>query len=135
MRSRFFVNLAVMVAGWLLLLGAVAFRFAVVGWLALAAGCVVLVTVLVGFACAGRGALQRALDGGMALAGAWTIVASCSFGGATLKWLSFSEAALFAALGLGGLILHEIQLESGLRGLAKRPEQDTLARALASRIP
>jgi hypothetical protein len=115
MASRFISNLVVLIAGSFLVTASFAFGSEVLGWVGLAAGCVILLTVLVAFAVRGRGIAQRALDACVVLGGAWSIVAARSFTGGNLKWLTFSEGAMLAFLAVAGLIVHEVQLELCVR--------------------
>lgn len=114
-------NLWLTLAGGLLLAACFAFAPGTLGWLALAAGCAVLVGLLGAFALRGRGWPQRALDLlAMALAG-WTVVASRTFAGSTLRWLSVGES--FALLGLGVLstLLGQLQLRAAIERALRRP--------------
>jgi peptidoglycan/LPS O-acetylase OafA/YrhL len=54
---------------------------------------------------------QRALDGLIALLGAFAIVEALSFGGTELKWWSFGTACALAGLSVIGLAIHEMTTE------------------------
>jgi hypothetical protein len=118
--ARFASNLAVLVVGCFLAAVTFAFPAVVIGWLGLASGCAIALTVLVAFASRGRGIVQRALDCVLALLAAWMIVASRSFTGDTLKWLTFASATTAALLAIEGLIAHEVVMEVSLRRAAAR---------------
>ena len=57
------------------------------------------------------GVAQLALDGLIALLGAWTVVEALVFGGAELKWWSFGSACALAGLSVIGLAIHEMTTE------------------------
>src|SRR5947209_2219286 len=102
MTARFASNLVVLLTGCFLATGTFAFPASVVEWLGLACGCAIALTVLAAFASGGRGVVQRMLDCVLALLAAWTIVASQSFAGDTLKWLMFGSAAAASLLAVQG---------------------------------
>jgi hypothetical protein len=113
---RFASNLALLLLGQLLTLSAFAFGYRTVSGIALGVGCIAVLTVLGGFATAGRGSLQRGIDVLVLAGGAWTIVASRVFAGPALnKWLSVADGAMLLCLGLCGLIAHEGGVERDLR--------------------
>jgi hypothetical protein len=122
--ARFTSNLAVAILGAILVTMALSFRPAVVGWLGLGVGCAALACVVIAFAFRGRGPAQRTLDIAVALIATWTIIASRAFSGSTLRWLTFSEAAALATLGVIGLIVHEALLGRALQSHATRREDD-----------
>jgi hypothetical protein len=53
----------------------------------------------------------RALEGLIALVGAWTIVEAFAFEGNNLEWWSFASAAALALLAAIGLGVHEMSTE------------------------
>jgi hypothetical protein len=57
------------------------------------------------------GVAQRALDGVIALVGAWSVVEALALGGSELKWWSFGTAAALAGLSVIGLAVHEMTTE------------------------
>jgi hypothetical protein len=119
--ARLLSNLFVAIAGALLLVACFAFRPDVLGWLAAAAGCAVLVVVLVAFAMRGRGRVQRVLDAATMAVAAWTIVAGRSLDGTQLKWWSVGQAVALLTLGVAALLSGELELRSALRRLASAP--------------
>jgi len=58
-----------------------------------------------------EGIAQRALDGLIALLGAWTVVEALVFTGSELKWWSFGSACALAGLSVIGLAVHEMTTE------------------------
>ena len=54
---------------------------------------------------------QRALDGIVAVLGAWTIIEAFAFEATNLEWWSFASACALAALSTVGLVLHEMSTE------------------------
>jgi hypothetical protein len=120
--ARFASNLIVLITGAFLAAATFAFPLGVIGWLGLAAGCVIAATVLAGFATSGRGIFQRSVDCLLAVLAAWTIVASRGFDGETLRWLMFASGVTAALLAVQGLIAHEVVMELSLR---RAGESDT----------
>jgi hypothetical protein len=135
MTSRFISNLVVLLAGAFLVAASFAFGEEVLGWVGLAVGCVVVLTVLVTFAVRGRGIAQRALDACVVLAGAWTIVAARTFADGTLRWLTFAEGAALAFIAVAGLIVHEVQLELSVRRAEAVREDDGRVTLVGERTP
>ncbi|MHB1538748.1 MAG: hypothetical protein ACYCUM_13430 [Solirubrobacteraceae bacterium] len=115
MTARFVSNLVTLLAGAFLTSAALGFAASSIGWLGFAVGCVVATTVLLAFTLPGRGLAQRALDCSITALSAWTIVASRSFGGATLHWLSFAAGVGLLVLATVALIVHETLVELALR--------------------
>lgn len=116
MAARFATNLVTLVVGAALACCALAMPPYVAGWLGLAAGAVVLIATLAGFATRGRGSVQRALDLLVGLLATWTVVASRTFAaGRELHWLMFASAAAFVLLAVEGLIAHEVVAELTIR--------------------
>ena len=111
MTARFSSNLLTLLAGVFLLAASLGFRPAVIGWLALAVGCLVVIAVLCAFATRGRGRAQRVLDVATLLVGGWSIVAGRAFPPATVKWLTFADGVLLITISLIGLVAHEILVE------------------------
>jgi hypothetical protein len=58
-----------------------------------------------------RGSIQRGLDAVTGALAVWSVVASVVYDGTLLTWLSFREASGFVALGVAGLIAHELKTE------------------------
>jgi hypothetical protein len=135
MTSRFISNMTVLLLGAFLIAASLAFHTDVLGWLGLAVGALVVATVLGAFVARGRGAAQRALDACVLLTGAWTIVASRSFAGVDLKWLSFSSGAVMVLFAFVGLIVHEVLMELALRRPMPRFEDGRVTTVPAARPP
>ncbi len=120
MTSRFTSNLVLLLGGAFLVSASLAFSASVIGWLALANGALILLTILSAFALRGRGVAQRVLDAFGFATAVWTVVASRCFAGADLRWLTFANGALMALLAFTGLIVHEVLMELAL---SRRIEQ------------
>lgn len=119
MNSRYLTNAVLIVAGGLLVVASQAFGVSVFEWVMLGIGA--LAVVLGGGAFLdSRGPAQNSLDVIIGVLGAWTIVASLVFAGATVTWLGFASGAAFAALALAGLTLHELQTERVVHSLEIR---------------
>lgn len=115
MPSTFVTNLLAALVGGILTVAAFAFTPTTAVWIGLGAGCAAVVIGLAGFAGRGRSAGARSVDLLLALAGAWTIVASCVFGPPVAKWLAFADGASICTLGVLGLIVREVVAERELR--------------------
>lgn len=128
MTSRFISNLVATVAGGLLTIVSLTFGPEALGWLALGLAATVLSTTLIAFVFRGRGAVQRTLDVTTAAVSGWTVLAACTFAGASLRWLSFAGGAALWTLGVIGLIVHETLMERPFRPFATaETAQDGLA--------
>ncbi len=110
MSTRYLSNAALGVAGGFLVVASQAFTYPTFEWLAFAIG-IVAVGLSAGIALKGRGNVQRGLDLLTAGLGAWTIVETLIFTGATNTWLGFASGAAFVALALAGLTAHELSAE------------------------
>ncbi|HLI59666.1 MAG TPA: hypothetical protein VKV21_08370 [Solirubrobacteraceae bacterium] len=110
MNSRFLTNAALTLAGAFTVVASMAWGTPTFMWLMFVAG-IVAVGLSLAAAVPGRGLAQRSLDGAIAILGAWTIVASLVFAGATVTWLGFASGIGFVALALAGLALHELRTE------------------------
>ena len=110
MSPRFMSNIAIAVAGTVVLVASQAFTSSVTGWLTfgVSLGALALLAVQ-------RDELRRreqwmlsVATGALAL---WSAVASVVYNGTTLTRLSFAEAIGFVALGVLGLVTHELEDE------------------------
>jgi hypothetical protein len=114
-RSRFLASVAAMIAGGTLCAAVFAFGGGTSSWIASGVAAAVLVVALAAFAMRGVGAAARMTDTLLAIAAAWTLLATRVFASALLvKWMAFAGGAGFALLGCGGLIAHEMQMERRL---------------------
>ena len=109
MHARFTQSALVATAGAFTVVASQAFASGVTAWLAFSTGALVLVLSIVPALFGTRGP-ALALDGLLAVLGAWTVVASLVFAGATVTWLTFAEGTAVAALGLVGLALDHVVL-------------------------
>jgi hypothetical protein len=117
---RFASNLTTLLCGAFLACVSFAFAPETIGWLALAVGALASLAIVAAFATRGRGVAQRAFDGCIFLTSVWTLVASRTFGGADLKWLTFASGAVLVVIAFAGLVVHEVLLELALaRGAAE----------------
>jgi hypothetical protein len=110
MSTRYLSNAALGVAGGFLVVASQAFTYPTFEWLALAVG-IAAVVLSAGIALKGRGNVQRGLDVATLATGAWTIVETLLFSGATNTWLGFASGAAFVAIALAGLTAHEFSTE------------------------
>jgi hypothetical protein len=127
MTARFASNLVVLLGGAFLACASFAFGATVVGWLALATGALLAVTVLGAFATRERGVAQRSFDVCVLVIAAWTIVSSRTFSGSTESWLAFASGATMVLFAFTGLVVHEVLLELALdRRRAAQPDARVL---------
>jgi hypothetical protein len=118
MSLRFVTNAFLMLAGGLIVVFSQALTATTTGWVAFGLAIAIVVGLLAVQAETARPVVQRALDGVVGVLGIWTIIASVVFDGWTLTWLSFAEGLVFAALGLVGLVVHELSTERVVHSLA-----------------
>ncbi|MHB1570481.1 MAG: hypothetical protein ACYCXW_18790 [Solirubrobacteraceae bacterium] len=110
MNSRYLTNIALTMIGAFVVVVSLAWTPSTFMWIMLGSGIAAMV-LAGGAALPRRGVVQRALDGLIAVLGAWTIVASLVFSGSTVTWLGFASGIAFVALALIGLTLHELSTE------------------------
>ncbi|MEP6812601.1 MAG: hypothetical protein ABI990_06410 [Actinomycetota bacterium] len=121
MSSRFISNVALALAGAVVVAASQAFTSSVTGWslFGISLGALALL-VLVQLDRA-RGPVQRLLDAATGVLALWSAVASVVFSGTMLTWLSFGEAAGFVGLAMLGLVAHELKTERVVRALEATP--------------
>jgi membrane protein YdbS with pleckstrin-like domain len=122
MRMHFISRLALLlIAGFLVVVSQV-WTGGTLQWLFVAGGIVMIL------AAAGDSVRdnvgQRALDGLIALLGAWTIIEAFVFDGTNLKWWSFASAVALAILSVAGLIAHESHTERVVHELSVTTRSD-----------
>jgi len=119
MNSRYLTNSALVLAGAFLVVASQAFGVSIFEWIMLGIGA--LAVVMAGAAVLrSRGRVQRSLDGTIGVLGAWTVVASLVFAGATVTWLGFASGIGLVAIGLVGLTLHELSTERVVHSIEVR---------------
>ena len=111
MSIRYLTNLTILTLGALVVVVSQAFAVSTFMWLMFGAGIATLAIAGPALAIPSRGLTQRGLDGLIGLLGAWTIVASMVFAGATITWLGFAAGIALFALAIVGLTLHELTTE------------------------
>jgi uncharacterized membrane protein SirB2 len=132
MSTRFVSNLLLVLAGVVVIVATQAFAPATVAWIAFAVtGVGVLVLMAATALAPARGHVQRALDGIAAVLAAWTVVESLVFSGTTMVWLTFGAAAGIVAIGVAGLIAHELSTERVVHSLEDVRSADRHMEALA----
>ena len=115
MRIRYLTNTAVLVAGAFLVVASQAFALSTFMWLMF--GCGIGALALGAASATTGGVLRRGLDGAISVLGAWTIVASMVFAGATVTWLGFAAGIGLFALAMAGLTLNELRTERVVHSL------------------
>jgi hypothetical protein len=109
MRTHFISRLALLLTAGVLVVASQVWTGGTLQWVFVAGGALM---ILAAAADAVReNVAQRALDGLIALLGAWTIVQAFIFEGNDLKWWSFASAVALAVLSVIGLIAHESNTE------------------------
>ena len=111
MSERFISNVALAIAGAVVVVASQAFSSTLTGWLTFGVSLGVLALLAVVQRDRARGRLQRMLDVATGALALWSAVASVVYTGTTLTWLSFGEAIGFVALGVAGLVAHELSTE------------------------
>jgi hypothetical protein len=121
MSQRFISNVALAIAGAVVVVSSQAFSASVTGWLMFGISLGVLALLAVAQRDRARGGIQRLLDVGIGVLALWSAVASVVYSGMTLTWMSFAEGLGFVALGVVGLIAHELQTERVVHSLETVP--------------
>jgi hypothetical protein len=121
MSQRFISNVALAIAGAVVVVSTQAFAPRTSGWVTFGVSLGAL--ALLAMTQRGRAGerIQRLLDAGIALLALWSAVASVVYSGATLKWLSFAEGLAFVGLAVAGLIVHEVRTERVVHSLEAVP--------------
>jgi hypothetical protein len=132
MSTRFVSNVLLALAGGLVLVATQAFVPAVVAWIAFGVtGVGVLVLIGATALVPARGHVQRTLDAVAAVLAAWTIVETLVFSGPLMVWLTFGAAAAIVAVGVAGLVAHELSTERVVHSLEDVRSHDRPIEALA----
>lgn len=129
MSLRFATNIALMIAGGVVVVFSQAIRPGVTSWITFGVALGILAMLALAQVDRSRGLAQRAVDALCGTLAVWTVVASAVYTGDTVKWLSFGEGLGFAALALGGLIAHELTTERVVHALAVQEPSTTYAEA------
>jgi hypothetical protein len=111
MSQRFISSVALAIAGAVVVVASQAFSSSLTGWLTFGVSLGALALLAVVQRDRARGRLQRMLDVATGALALWSAVASVVYTGTTLTWLSFGEAIGFVALGVAGLVAHELSTE------------------------
>lgn len=121
MSQRFISNVALAVAGAVVVVASQAFSASVTGWLLFGISLGALTLLAVVQRDRARGGLQRRLDLAIGALALWSVVASVVYNGATLTWMSVASGLGYVALGVGGLVAHEVQTERVVHSLEAVP--------------
>jgi hypothetical protein len=113
MRAHFITRLALLFLAGFLVLSSQVWNGDTLQWLFLGGGAtMILVAMADAVADAMRPTMaQRALDGLIAILGAWTVVEAFAFENDNLTWWSFASGCALAGLAAIGLIVHEASTE------------------------
>jgi hypothetical protein len=109
--QRFISNLALAIAGTVVVLSSQAFSSNVTGWVTfgVSLGALALLAVVERGRIGDRA--QRLLDAGIGLLAIWSAIASVVYNGRTLTRLSLAEGLGYVAFAIAGLSLHEVEDE------------------------
>jgi hypothetical protein len=115
--QRFSSNLALALAGAVVVVSSQAFSSTVTGWLTfgVSLGALALLAVIERERIHDRA--QRLLDLGIGVLAIWSAVASVIYNGRTLTWLSLAEGLAYVGLAIAGLGLHEVEDERAVHAL------------------
>lgn len=121
MSQRFITNVALAIAGAVVVAASQAFTSSVTGWLTfgVSLGALALLAV-VRREPMGEPA-SRLLDAGIGLLAIWSAIASVVYSGRLLTWLSFGEGVALVALAVAGLVVHEVRVERAVHSLEAVP--------------
>ena len=122
MSPKYLINLLVALGGGFLVVASRTFTPGTAGWLGLGIGIFAVLVATAGFATS-RLSVRSIGYGVSQLVGAWTIVASVVFSGATQGWLAFADGLALVAVALGELTAHEVSTERVVHTLVVRDEQ------------
>jgi hypothetical protein len=111
MSQRFISNVVMAIAGAVVVVSSQAFSSSRSGWLTFGVSLGVLALLAVVQRDRARGGIQRALDAATGVLALWSAVASVVYTGSTLTRLSLGEGIGFVALGIIGLVAHELRTE------------------------
>ncbi len=128
---HFAMDVLFMLAGGFLTVASFAWGPGTLRWLAFAIGIGAVVFGAMHGAVARR-LIQRSTGLLVMLLGAWTIIESLLFDGATLKWVTFADALALAGLGLIALVAHELTTERVVHSLEVAPERGTERETVAA---
>jgi hypothetical protein len=128
MRTHFITRLALLLTAGFLVVASQVWTGGTLEWLFIAGGAVMILFAAADAVRENVG--QRAVDGLIALLGAWTVIQAIILDGNDLKWWSFASAVALAALSVLGLIAHESNTERVVHELSvtsDRPRTPTAA--------
>jgi hypothetical protein len=109
MRMHFFSRLALLLAAGFLVVASQVWTGDTLQWLFVAGGAAMIAGAAIDAPRADT--TQRALDGVIAVLGAWTVFEAFAFEATNLEWWSFASGCALAALSTVGLVLHEMSTE------------------------
>ena len=133
MSQRFISNLALAVAGAVVVVSSQAFSSNVTGWVTfgVSLGALALLAVVERERIGDRA--QMVLEAGIGLLAIWSVIASVIYNARTLTWLSLAEGLGYVALAVAGLGLHEVEDERAVHALEDirtgRPASEELSAA------
>ncbi len=125
MSPRFISNVALAIAGAIVVVASQTFTSSVTGWLTfgVSLGALALLALVQLDRNRNRGRMQRLLDAGIGGLALWSAVASVVYTGTTLTWLSFGEGLGFVGLALVGLVAHELKTERVVHAFESIPAE------------
>ena len=125
MSQRFISNVALAVAGAVIVVSTQAFAPQTAGWVTFGVSLGALALLAIAHRDPAGERIQWILDAGITLLALWSAVASVVYSGSTLKWLSLAEGLAFVGLAVAGLIVHEVRTERIVHSLEAVPADST----------
>jgi peptidoglycan/LPS O-acetylase OafA/YrhL len=123
MSPRFISNVALAIAGAIVVVASQTFTSSVTGWVTFGVSLGALALLALVQLDRNRGRMQRLLDAGIGGLALWSAVASVVYTGTTLTWLSFGEGLGFVGLALVGLVAHELKTERVVHAFESIPAE------------
>ena len=111
MSQRFISNVALAIAGAVVVVSSQALSSSLTGWVTFGVSLGALALLAVVQRDRARGRIQSGLDAGTGVLALWSAVASVVYTGSTLTWLSLAEGIGFVGLAAAGLVAHELRTE------------------------
>lgn len=125
MSQRFISNVALAVAGAVVVVSTQAFASQTAGWVTFGVSLGALALLAIAHRDSAGERIHRILDAEITLLALWSAVASVVYSGSTLKWLSLAEGLAFVGLAVAGLIVHEVRTERVVHSLEAVPTDST----------
>ena len=117
MSQRFISNVALAVAGAVVVVSTQAFASQTAGWVTFGVSLGALALLAIANRERAGERIEWVIDVEIAVLALWSAVASVVYSGSTLKWLSLAEGLAYVGLAVAGLIVHEVRTERVVHSL------------------